>query len=91
MTNQHNNITSKPFAKWFEQTLHDIMDFPVRGIAVALVSDTGDTYINYYETTMADKILIAGLINQDANLDMMAANGFIEYSDDEEEGAKEDT
>lgn len=92
MANQNNDITTKPFAQWLEQTLHDIMDFPVRGIAIALVGDANNTYINYYETSMADKILIAGLINQDANLDMMAAAGLIKYSDDkEEDGTKEDT
>lgn len=90
MANQNNDITAKPFAKWLEQTLHDIMDFPVRGIAIALVSDDNNTYINYYETSMADKILISGLINQDANLDMMAAAGLIKYDDEKEDDAEED-
>lgn len=91
MTKKSNSITDMPFASWLEQSLHDIQEFPVRGIAIALTSDNGDMYTNYYNVSMADKILISGLINQDATLDMMAANGIIKYSDDEEEGTEEDT
>lgn len=85
MANDHKNITDMPFASWLEQTLHDIQEFPTRSITIAVMSDTGDSYINYYNTTMADKILISGLINQDATLDMMAANGIIDYAEDEAE------
>ena len=93
MTKKSNNITDMPFASWLEQTLHDIQEFPVRGIAIALTGDNGDMYTNYYNVTMADKILISGLINQDATLDMMAANGIISYAEDEEDnndGEKEE-
>lgn len=89
MNKNHKNITDMPFASWLEQTLHDIQEFPTRGIAIAVTSDTGDTYINYYNTTMADKILISGLINQDATLDMMTTNGIIDYAEDEEEGSSD--
>lgn len=85
MTTNHKNITDMPFASWLEQCLHDISEFPTRSIALAVTSNSGDTYVNYYNTTMADKILISGLINQDATLDMMAANGFIDYVEDEED------
>lgn len=91
MTSNHKNITDMPFASWLEQTLHDIQEFPTRGITIAVTSDTGDTYINYYNVNMGDKILLSGLINQDATLDMMAANGIIDYAEDEEEDAEEDT
>lgn len=91
MTKKSNNITDMPFASWLEKTLHDIQEFPVRGIAIALTSDNGDIYTNYYNVSMADKILISGLINQDATLDMMAANGIISYAEDDEEETEEDT
>lgn len=91
MASNHKNITDMPFASWLEQTLHDIQEFPTRGIAIAVTSDSGDTYINYYNVSMADKILLSGLINQDATLDIRAANGIIDYAEDEEEDAEEDT
>lgn len=84
MTNK-NNITKMPYAQWLEQTLHDISAMPIRGIALMGVTDNGDTYVNYYECSMADKLLIAGLVNQDATLDMLAAQGVINYEDEEEE------
>ena len=34
---------------------------------------------------MIDKLTISGIIQQDAMLDSLAANGFIEYKDDDDE------
>lgn len=89
MTNKPNNITDMPYAKWMEQTLHDIFEMPMKGILVAGVLENGDTYTNYYSISMADKLLLAGLINQDATLDMMAANGIIKYEEDDENEEEE--
>lgn len=87
MTEGNNiNITAMPYAAWLEQTLRDISGMPIRGIAlVAVTDDSAAWYTNYYECTMADKILFSGIINQDATLDMMAAQGIIEYDDEEED------
>lgn len=87
MANKHNNITEMPYAKWMEQVLHDIFDLPMRGIAVVGVLENGDSYTNYYNISMSDKLVLAGLINQDATLDMMAASGIIKYEEDGEEDA----
>lgn len=85
-----NNITKMPYAQWLEQCLRDIQEMPIRSIALMGVSDRGDTYVNYYECTMADKLLISGLVNQDATLDMLAAQGVIQYEDDEEDANGEE-
>ena len=80
---KNTNITEMPYAKWLEQSLRDISVFPIRGIALAATTEDGETYINYYNIPMADKLVLAGLIQQDATLDMMAANGIIEHQDDD--------
>ena len=84
MADEKTDITKMPYAKWLEQTLHDISSFPVKGIALLVCTDSGDSYTNYYNVSMADKLIMAGLIQQDSTLDMLAANGLIQYEDDEE-------
>lgn len=85
MVNNRNNITEMPYAKWLEQTLHDISSLPVKGIALLISTENGDSYTNYYNVSMADKFIMAGLIQQDSTLDMLASNGIIQYEDDESE------
>lgn len=90
MVNNRNNITEMPYAKWLEQTLHDISSLPVKGIALLVSTENGDSYTNYYHVSMADKLIMAGLIQQDSTLDMLAANGVIQYEDDEEDDDSEE-
>ena len=85
MVNNRNNITEMPYAKWLEQTLHDISSLPVKGIALLVSTENGDSYTNYYNVSMADKLIMAGLIQQDSTLDMLASNGIIQYKDDNSE------
>lgn len=89
MTN-NTNITEMPYATWLEETLRDISTMPIAGIAILGVLEGGETYTAYYNVPMADKLLLSGLINQDATLDMLAAQGVINYADEEPEDAEED-
>ena len=90
MADEKANITKMPYAKWLEQTLHDISSLPVKGIALLVCTDSGDSYTNYYNVSMSDKLIMAGLIQQDSTIDMLAANGFIKYEDDEDETEEEE-
>lgn len=83
-----NNITDMPYATWLEQTLRDISELDVRSIALVGVLESGDVYTGYYNAQMTDKLVLAGIINQDAMMDTLEANGVIEFEEDEEE--KED-
>lgn len=82
---KNTSITEMPYAEWLEHSLRDIVTFPVRGIALAITTEEGDTYTNYYNASMTDKLVISGLIQQDATLDMMVANGIVEYQDEDED------
>lgn len=84
MTN-NTNITEMPYATWLEETLRDISTLPVAGIAILGILDGDETYTAYYNTSMNDKLLLSGLINQDATIDMLAAQGIIQYMDEDEE------
>ena len=90
MVNNRNNITEMPYAKWLEQTLHDISSLPVKGTALLVSTENGDSYTNYYNVSMADKLIMAGLIQQDSTLDMLASNGFIQYEDEEDDSSEDE-
>ena len=78
------NLNSIPNAAWLEKNLKDLISTPVKSICICAVGVNGDIYRDYYETAMVDKIAIAGIIQQDAMLDSMAAHGIIEYVDEED-------
>lgn len=78
-------MAENPIVKFLQQTIRDISKFPTKGIAIVVTSETGDAYTNYHNISMSDKLVISGLIQQDATLDMLVANGFIEYEDDEDD------
>lgn len=84
MTNS-NNLNNIPYAQWLEKALQELITFPVKGIALHAITTTGEAYTNYYEVSMMDKLTIAGLIQQDAMFDSLAANGLIKYADEEDE------
>lgn len=85
MSTGNKNITDMPYAQWLEQTLRDISDLDIRSIAFSGVLESGDVYTAYYNAHMTDKLVLAGIINQDAMMDTLEANGIIEYEEDEEE------
>ena len=80
-----NSFTNIPYAPWLENALQELIKLPVKGLCIVATTDRGDIYNNYYNTSMADKLVMAGLIQQDATLDALAANGVIEYADEEDE------
>ena len=91
MTEKKNNITDMPYAKWLEQALRDISNIPVRGMVVSCILEDESTYTNYWKTSMGDKILLSGLIQQDAMFDSLEANGVIQYDNDDGDDTEEDT
>ena len=85
-------MSEKPIVEWLREVLRDISQFDARGIAVASINKDGDSYVSYYKMNMTDKVLISGLIQQDAMLDTLAQNGIIGYdeSDDEDDDEEEE-
>ena len=87
--NNKTDIFFMPYAKWLESVLKDITKYPVKGISFNAVTEDGEIYTNYYNLSMGDKLLVSGIIQQDAMLDTLAASGVIEYGDDDEEDEDE--
>ena len=80
-----NDFKNIPYAPWLENALRELINFPVKGICMFAITKTGDIYSNYNDNiSMADKLLIAGLIQQDAMLDQLTINGFIDGDEKED-------
>ena len=78
-------MSEKPIVEWLREVLRDISQFDARGIAVASINKDDDSYVSYYKMNMADKVLISGLIQQDAMLDTLAQNGIVSYDESDED------
>ena len=85
MNENTTDITQMPYAKWLEEALRRISMLPMQTIVILGITETGDTHTDYYNASMGDKLLLAGLIQQDAMYDSLEANGFIKNEDDYEE------
>ena len=86
MEESANEFNDIPHAKWCEKALSELVNLPVKSVCMFAILDNGDIYNNYTENiTMGDKLVMAGIIQQDAMLDTMIANGFIEEDVDGKE------
>lgn len=68
------DIRQKEYAGFLEETLKALLEMPIEGLCIIGKIQGGDTFINYYKSSVTDKILYAGLIQQDATMDMLNAN-----------------
>ena len=85
MNNNENDIREMPYAEWLEGALRRISAMPMRTLILMGITEDGDMYNDYYNAAMDDKLMIAGLIQQDAMLDTLKANGYIKSMDDDDE------
>ena len=75
-------INSLPYAEWLEKSLRNLMTMSIDAICICTKTETGEVGTGYWNTTMGDKLVFAGLIQQDAMLETLREN---EYIDPEEE------
>lgn len=80
-----NNLSKLPYAQWLEQSLQNIVGKPVQSICIITKFGDDDIGTGYYDCSVADKILFAGFLQQDAMLDTMRANGYVDDDEDDEE------
>lgn len=90
MNENSTDITKMPYAQWLEEALTNITALPMRTLVILGITEGGDMYNDYYNASIGDKIMIAGLIQQDAMYDSLEANGHIKIEDDEEDSNGEE-
>lgn len=77
------NIYNKDYAEFMEEALQAMVQLPVEGIFIITKLQGGAVFTNYFKSSMMDKIAYAGLIQQDATLDMLKANKLIKPETEE--------
>ena len=79
---------NEDLSKFLESVLPQLYEQKVNSLAIIANLDNGDTGSAYFNCNMSTKLLFAGLINQDAMMDTLIANSYIEdedFSDDDDE------
>ena len=84
--NVFNNI---PYAKWLEETLKDLITFPVKGICMFATDGSGNVYTNYHNISTMEMLTISGVVQQDAMIDRLVTEGILNYADEEDEDGEE--
>ena len=60
-----------------EEVLQHMVQLPVSGICVLMKLEDGSVCTNYFNSKMMDKMVYAGVIQQDITWDMLKANNAI--------------
>lgn len=77
------NIYNKDYAEFMEEALQAMVQLPVEGICIITKLQGGAVFTNYFKSNMMDKITYAGVIQQDATLDMLKTNKLIKPETEE--------
>jgi hypothetical protein len=77
------NIYNKEYAAFMEKTLQQMVRMPVSGICILLKLEDGSICSDYYNSKMMDKMIYAGVIQQDVTMDILKANNMVGNTDDE--------
>lgn len=77
------NIYDKEYAPFMEKTLQQMVRMPVSGICILLKLEDGSICSDYYNSRMMDKMIYAGVIQQDVTMDILKANNMVGNVDDE--------
>ena len=77
------NIYDKEYATFLEKTLQSMVQMPVSGICILLKLEDGSICSDYYNSKMMDKMIYAGVIQQDVTMDILKANNMVGNTDDE--------
>ena len=74
---------TRDYDKFMEEALRAMEQLPVESICVITKLHGGAVFTNYFKASMMDKITYAGIIQQDATLDMLKANKLVKRETEE--------
>ena len=77
------NIFTKDYAEFMEEALQAMVQLPVEGICIITKLQGGAVFTNYFKSNMMDKITYAGIIQQDATLDMLKTTKLVKPETEE--------
>lgn len=79
------NICEKKYASFMEEVLQHMVQMPVAGICVLMRLDDGSVCSNYFNSKMMDKMIYAGVIQQDVTWEILNANNAVGRDSDDDE------
>ena len=68
------NICEKNYAAFMEETLQRMVQLPVSGICILIKLEDGSVCSDYYNSAVMDKMIYAGVIQQDITWGILKAN-----------------
>ena len=68
------NICEKSYAAFMEETLQRMVQLPVSGICILIKLEDGSVCSDYYNSAVMDKMIYAGVIQQDITWGILKAN-----------------
>lgn len=71
------NICNKEYAQFMEETLEHMAHLPVTGICILLKLEDGAICSNYFNSQMMNKMIYAGVIQQDVTQHILKARSGI--------------
>ena len=71
------NICKKKYAPFMEEVLQHMMHMPVSGICVLMKLEYGSVCSDYYNSGTIDKMVYAGVIQQDVTWGILKANNAV--------------
>ena len=77
------NICEKEYAPFMEEVLQHMIHMPISGICVLMKLEDGSVCSDYYNSGMMDKMVYAGVIQQDVTWGILKANNAIGRDSDE--------
>ena len=71
------NICEKKYAPFMEEVLQHMLHMPVSGICVLIKLEDGSVCSDYYNSGTIDKMIYAGVIQQDITWGILKANNAV--------------
>ena len=77
-------IHNLPYASWLEKSLKTLLEADIT--AICLLTKTADDEVGcgYWNASVTDKVLFAGMVQQDAMIDTLQNNGFLDPEEEED-------
>ena len=78
------NIYDKDYAPFMEDALQSMVQMPITGICIISRLKDGSVFTQYHNSTPIDKMVYAGVIQQDITMDVLKANNAIGENQDKD-------
>lgn len=75
---------NEDLSTFLERGLRNIYENGAQQVAILATLESGEVLAGYYHCNIPTKLLYAGYLQQDATLDALKKNGYIEGKDEDE-------